>query len=116
MKNLNNIFKMSKYKVFFGTHIGKTEPSNIEELSFMDTKDNKTIKNLKNFITCYNDELCTCMLKYYTFKTNLFGKTYQEYEGNDENELSLKKAQKEKCIAIMKIKKECDCGFLNKKK
>ena len=52
------------------------------------------------------------MLKLYNIESTILSVDYKKYnEKKDENELELNKFNKS-IIAIMKIKKHCDCGFL----
>jgi len=110
---------MNKYKIKFGEVFDKNPPQNIQDLYYCDNKGNKKIKNLKDFITFFDDSLCSCMLKLYNIESNFMSISisYNEYnQKEDENELELKTISKDSIIAIMKVKKKCDCGFLSKNK
>lgn len=103
---------MNKYNIKFGEIIDEEKPKNIQDLYYCDNRGNKKIKDLKDFITFYDDNLCSCMLKLYNIESTILSVDYKKYnEKKDENELELNKFNKS-IIAIMKIKKHCDCGFL----
>ena len=55
---------MPKYTVYFGEDLKNNNSfNNKESFEFCDNKNNKTIGDVKDFITCFNDSLCTYMLK-----------------------------------------------------
>ena len=89
--------------------------NNIKDLSYCDNNSSKKIKDIKDFITCYDDSLCPCMLKYYTFSSSVFSNNFEEYIEKNENEQLLKNIKSD-TIAIMKIKSSCKCGNLLKNK
>ncbi len=105
---------MTKYSVIFGEMINTEKPSKLENLNYYDNKNNKTIEDLKDFITYFNDNLCSCMLKLYNIESKFMSSDYKEYTGDNEDELTLKNVNKDSKIAIMKIKDKCDCGLLSK--
>ena len=102
---------MSQYKIYFGNVSEKRECENIEIIPYFDSKNNKKIINVKDFLTHYNDELCTCMLKLYKIE-GVISWSYTEYRENNEDNLNLKDVHNKMCIAIMKTKKYCDCQFV----
>ena len=105
---------MTKYSVIFGEMINTEKPSKLENLNYYDNKNNKKIKDLKDFITYFNDNLCSCMLKLYNIESKFMSSDYKEYTGDNEDELTLKNVNKDSKIAIMKIKETCVCGLLSK--
>ena len=57
---------MKKYNLIFGTDFNnKITLDSQENLPYYDNKNNKTVGDIKDFITCFNDKICTCMLKLY---------------------------------------------------
>ena len=107
---------MTKYQIFFGERTEDNEFNKIEKILYIDNTGNKKIKDLKDFITCYNDAICSCMLKYYQMESGLMKNNYKEYEKSNEDELKLKDININSSIAIMKIKDYCDCNFRNNNK
>ena len=105
---------MRTYKIKFGEHLNNSF-NNIKDLSYCDNNSSKKIKDIKDFITCYDDSLCPCMLKYYTFSSSVFSNNFEEYSGMNENEQLLKNIKSD-IIGIMKIKSSCKCGNLLKNK
>ena len=105
---------MKYLKILFGEHLNKNF-ENIQTLNYCYNNPNKAIKNIKDFIISYDDRLCFCMLKYFIASSNLLGYNYKENNYKNENEILLKDI-KEDAIAIMKIKKSCDCGQISKNK
>ena len=105
---------MKYLKILFGEHLNKNF-ENIQTLNYCYSNPNKAIKNIKDFIISYDDRLCFCMLKYFIASSNLLGYNYKENNYKNENEILLKDI-KEDAIAIMKIKKSCDCGHISKNK
>ncbi len=99
---------MKKYNIKFGEIIDGM-PKNIQDLYYCDNKGNKKVKDLKDFITCYDDNLCPCMLKLYNIEWKILSFDYKEYnQKDDENELELDKINKDSIIAIMQTKKKCN--------
>lgn len=103
---------MRFYKVIFGEHLGK-DFTNIQHFSYCANDKNKTIKDIKDFLCCYDNRLCICMLKYFIESSSIFSSSFLDYIGSDENQIQLNKLNTDK-ISIMKIKKECSCGSLSK--
>ena len=57
---------MPRYTIYFGQDLKNDNSfNNKESFGFCDNKNNKTIEDVKDFITCFNDSLCICMLKLY---------------------------------------------------
>ena len=107
---------MTKYQIFFGECYKANEFNNVEKILYIDNTGKKKIKDLKDFITCYDDTICSCMLKYYQLENGFMKNGYKEYEKSNEDELKLKDININSCIAIMKIKNKCDCNFMNDNK
>ena len=108
---------MGKFKVVFGEHLNENF-TNIQNMIYCANNNNKKIKDVKDFITCHDDKLCSCMLGYYKISSSsLFSKNYEKYSGKTEEDEILLNQLKEDTIAIMKIKNECNCQYiLNNKK
>ena len=97
---------MEKYTIFFGIDFRNSNKlESIEKLKYCDNNQTKTIGDVKDFITCFNDNICSCMLKLY--QTN-----YQRYRGKDEDRIKLKDIFKDGKIYIGQIEQECKCDFL----
>ena len=79
---------------------------NSENLFFIDHNNNKKIKDLKEFITSFNNLICSCMLEIQN-KSSLFPN--DEYYSDD---IELKKISKNSQISIIQMSKECKCKFL----
>lgn len=106
---------MQKYIINFGIKNKKAPVTDIEKLSYIDNHNNKKVKHLKDFISCYNDDLCICMLKLFNIKPGYINNDYLDYDGeNNEDELELKSIHYNNQIAIFKVKNKCDCGFWEK--
>ena len=56
---------MKKYTLIFGTDFNnQNKLDNTEIHQYYDINDDKTLGDLKDFITCFNSSLCTCILNY----------------------------------------------------
>ena len=109
---------MVKYNLIFGTDFdNKKTLDSRESLTFYDNKDNKTVADIKDFITCFNDNICTCMLKLYQYENGIFG-SYIRYSGKDEDTKKLKELanNSNSYIYIGQINKKCTCNFLTNNK
>ena len=103
---------MKKYNLIFGTDFNnKNTLESKVNLIYCDSKNNKTVGDIKDFITCYDDSICTCMLKLYLYTGNFFS-SYDRYPDKNEDEKSLKEIVKDSYIYIGQIKKKCCCEFL----
>ena len=100
---------MKVYNLIFGTDLrnrNKLEYS--EKFKYYDINDKKTVANIKDFVTCFNDSLCTCMLKLYLDNN-------QRFPGEKEDKILLRKISQisqEGNIYIGQIERECKCNFL----
>ena len=101
---------MKKYTLTFGTDLrNRNKLENTETHQYYDNNDNKTLGDLKDFITCFNNNLCTCMLKlYYDNK--------HRYNRPDNDKLKLKDINNDGKIYIGQIEQECKCDFLRNNK
>ena len=107
---------MKKYFIIFGTDFkNKNELLSQVKLNYCDNENNKTIGDIKDFITCYDDSLCTCMLKLYKYNKGIFG-SYSRYSDEREDEKHLKEIAEDSNIFIGQIKKNCSCKFLTNNK
>lgn len=105
---------MKKYKLIFGTDFNhKITLESQENLPYYDNKNNKTVGDIKDFITCFNDKICTCMLKLYQYQGNMFGGSYIKYKEENEDSKKLNEiVGTDSAIYIAQIKKDCTCNFL----
>ena len=105
---------MKKYKLIFGTDFNnKSTLESQENLPYFDNQDNKTVGDIKDFITCFNDKICTCMLKLYQCQKRMISSSYIRYTEEDEDSKKLKEiVATDSSIYIGQIKKNCTCNFL----
>lgn len=105
---------MKKYKLIFGTDFNnKITLDSQENLPYYDNKNNKTVGDIKDFITCFNDKICTCMLKLYQYQGSLLRDSYIKYKGENEDSKKLNEiVGTDSAIYIAQIKKDCTCNFL----
>ena len=105
---------MKKYKLIFGTDFNnKITLDSQENLPYYDNKNNKTVGDIKDFITCFNDKICTCMLKLYQYQGNMFSGSYIKYKEENEDSKKLNEiVGTDSAIYIAQIKKDCTCNFL----
>lgn len=105
---------MKKYKLIFGTDFNhKITLESQENLPYYDNKNTKTVGDIKDFITCFNDKICTCMLKLYQYQGNMFGGSYIKYKEENEDSKKLNEiVGTDSAIYIAQIKKDCTCNFL----
>ena len=98
---------MNKYVIKFKY----SNRGNIENLFFFDNNNNKKVRDIKEFINCFDNSICSCMLSVSCkHKNYAFFNNEQEFE--DEFELhNLPK----RIIYIVQKSKECRCKFLSKK-
>ena len=105
--------KSNKYNITFGEDFGKRyKLDSLEIFNYYDNKKNKKIGDIKDFITCFNDNICICMLKLYNISKGTLYNSYSKFEvksEENENNILLKDIPNEICIA--QIKKECTCNF-----
>ena len=105
---------MKKYNLIFGTDFNnKNTLDSQETISYYDNKDNKTVGDIKDFITCFNDNICTCMLKLYQCKKGFFNSYSRHPERKEkENTKKLSEIADDSNIYIGQISKNCSCHFL----
>ena len=104
---------MTKYSIFLGTDFsnnGKIEP--FDNFVYYDNDKGKTIQDIKSFISCFKDTVCSCMLKLYKKENGWTGSYYTELRIENEDEKKLKDISQNSEIYIAQTKKECDCKFL----
>ena len=98
---------MKKYTLIFGTDFNNhNKLDNTEIHQYYDINDDKTLGDLKDFITCFNSSLCTCMLKLYIDDKHRFYKMIND-------KVKLKDISIEDKIYIGQIEQQCKCNFLN---
>jgi len=100
------------FKILFGEHFDN-KFKNIKTLNYYSINPKIAIKNIKEYITFYDDRLCICMLKYYMVYNSVFSSEFKEYQGTDENEKLLKTMNGE-YIGIMVENYTCTCGNMKK--
>ena len=101
---------MKKCNIFFGTDFsnqGKID--SFDNLVYYDNNGSKTVKDIKNFITCFNDAICSCMLKLYKKEKGWTGSYYSKYDIENENDKKLKEISNNSEIYIIQTQKECNC-------
>ena len=81
-----------------------------ENLFFFDNNNNKKVKDLKEYITCFDNSICSCMIiipknDYFFFFES------EEYYSDD---MELNKISKNFCINIRQNLNKCKCNFLMK--
>ena len=105
---------MKRYNIIFGTdYQNKSTLDSQVNLAYCDPNDNRTVEDLKDFITCYNDSICICMLKLYQYQGGLFSSYIRSKDKNeDENKKKLKKIAQDSYIYIGQIQNQCTCKFL----
>ena len=97
---------MTKYIINLQAYNSK----NYEELIFFDNNNNKKIKDIKEFITCFNNLICSCMLIVQKKKSFFFFGQDEYY--NDET--YLKDIGNNNSINIIQNSNQCKCKFLAK--
>ena len=98
---------MKKYTLIFGTDFNNhNKLDNTEIHQYYDINDDKTLGDLKDFITCFNSSLCTCMLKLYIDDKHRFYRMIND-------KVKLKDISIEDKIYIGQIEQQCKCNFLN---
>ena len=101
---------MKKYTLVFGIDLRKRNKLESPEFfKYYDNNDNKTLGDIKDFITCFNTSLCTCMLKLYYDNKHRYNKP-------DNDKLKLKDINNDGKIYIGQIEQECKCDFLRTNK
>ena len=105
---------MKRYNIIFGTdYQNKSTLDSQVNLAYCDPNDNRTVEDLKDFITCYNDSICICMLKLYQYQGGLFSSYIRSPDKNeDENKKKLGEIAQDSYIYIGQIQKKCTCKFL----
>ena len=105
---------MIKYTIFLGTDFsnnGKIEP--FDNFVYYDNDKGKTVQDIKDFISCFKDNICSCMLNLYK-KEKSWGMTYYtELKIENEEEKKLKDISQNSEIYIAQTKKKCSCNFLS---
>ena len=97
---------MNKYTLIFGKDLrNRNKLESPETLKYYDNNETKTLGDIKDFITCFDNSLCTCMLKLY------FDNSHR-YNRNDDDKKKLKEISIDNKIYIGQIESECKCNFL----
>lgn len=95
---------MTKYLIILQYY----NSENSENLIFFDNNDNKKIIDIKEFITSFNNLICSCMLVVPKKKSFFFFGKDEYY--NDDTEL--KKISNNDIITIIQKSNQCICNFL----
>ena len=97
---------MKKYTLIFGTDlINRNKLDSPDTYNYYDNGNTKTLGDIKDFITCFNNSLCTCMLKLYIDNNH-------RYNGIEDDKSKLEEISKNGKIYIGQIEQKCKCGFL----
>ena len=101
---------MTKYNIYFGKDFSNTgQIDSFDNLVYYDNNGSKTVKDIKNFITCFNDAICSCMLKLYKKEKGWTGSYYSKYDIENENDKKLQEISNNSEIYIIQTQKECNC-------
>ena len=100
--------KMTKYNIFFG----QGQIDSFDNFVFYDNTGGKTVKYIKDLVTCFNDTICSCMLKLYKKEKGWTGSYYSKYDIENENDKKIEEIAANSEIYIIQTKKECSCKFL----
>ena len=104
---------MAKYKIYFGTDFSNNGQINsFDDLVYYDNNGSKTVKDVKAFITCFNDDICSCMLKLYKKESGLISYYYSKYDIKNEDDKKLQKIANNSEIYIIQTQKKCTCKVL----
>ena len=105
--------KMTKYNIFFGKDFSNTgQIDSFDNFVFYDNTGGKTVKYIKDLVTCFNDAICSCMLKLYKKEKGWTGSYYSKYDIENENDKKIEEIAANSEIYIIQTKKECSCKFL----
>ena len=105
--------KMTKYNIFFGKDFSDTgQIDSFDNFVFYDNTGGKTVKYIKDLVTCFNDTICSCMLKLYKKEKGWTGSYYSKYDIENENDKKIEEIAANSEIYIIQTKKECTCKFL----
>ena len=104
---------MTKYNIFFGKDFSNTgQIDSFDNFVFYDNTGGKTVKYIKDLVTCFNDAICSCMLKLYKKEKGWTGSYYSKYDIENENDKKIEEIAANSEIYIIQTKKECTCKFL----
>ena len=104
---------MAKYNIYFGTDFSNNGQINsFDNLVYYDNNGGKTVKDVKAFITCFNDDICSCMLKLYKKESGWTSYYYSKYDIKNEDDKKLQKIANNSEIYIIQTQKKCTCKVL----
>lgn len=105
---------MKTYNIIFGTDFNNRSTLK-SQLSFIirDKENKKTVADIKDFITCIDDSICTYMLKLYQISKGTFYNSYIRYNEENEDSLKIENIADQSNIYIGHINKNCSCKFLD---
>ena len=96
---------MKAYTLIFGNDLrNRDKLESLEKYKYWDINDTKTVGDLKDFINCFNNKICSCMLKLYIDN--------QRFKGYEEDSIKLKEISQDGKIYIGQIEQKCKCNFL----
>ena len=105
--------KMTKYNIFFGKDFSNQgQIDSFDNFVFYDNTGGITVKYIKDLVTCFNDAICSCMLKLYKKEKGWTGSYYSKYDIENENDKKIEEIAANSEIYIIQTKKECSCKFL----
>ena len=108
---------MPRYTIYFGQDLKNDNSfNNKESFGFCDNKNNKTIEDVKDFITCFNDSLCICMLKLYQVNRGKIYNSYNKFEIENEDTKKIRELAQDSEVYIAQISDKCTCGFFKNNK
>ena len=101
---------MAKYKIYFGTDFSNNgQIDSFDNLVYYDNNGSKTVKDVKAFITCFNDEICSCMLKLYKKESGWISYYYSKYDIKNEDDKKLQEIANNSEICIIQTQRKCTC-------
>jgi len=108
---------MPRYTIYFGEDLKNNNSfNNKESFGFCDIKNSKTIGDVKDFITCFNDSLCICMLKLYKVNKGKIYNSYNKFEIKNEDTKKIREIAEDSEVYIAQISNKCTCGFFENNK
>ena len=97
---------MSKYTIFFKYY----KNNNYERLVFFNNNDKK-ISDLKEFINCFDNSICPCMLNVKKTQKRFFNNKSEEYK----DEIKLRSIPNNSFLYVEQKDNKCICQFLSKR-
>lgn len=108
---------MKTYNIIFGTDFDNRSTLKSQlNFTIRDKKNNKTVADIKDFITCIDDSICTCILKLYKISKGTFYNSYIRNNGENQDSILIEDIADQSNIYIGQINKKCSCKFLDDNK